>query len=178
MSSFAQNRDWADKALKHTQKIMTIGSYNTFGALYTPRGWKALSCVNKMREEIVPMLAMTDGSMGEQLRVRAEVAGDRRCGNCAEQAAVAFAYLVGIGARPIEYFDFSNKDHAYVVIGRPLCSEITIPETWGPYTFICDPWRGAVYHAVFDKHIWATKMEPWLIGRDRVAIPRLRHSVR
>ena len=103
----------------------------------------------------------------------ARVAEQSGAGLSGEQAAVAFAYLLQRGVRPLHYMHAVGREHAFVVIGRhpperqvegqvgrqeqgddqpgavlltpsePL-SEIK-PESWGADAAVCDPWAGAAY---------------------------------
>lgn len=93
-------------------------------------------------------------------------------GSAAEQAIVAFAYLLQLGIRPLDYMHTSGREHAFVVIGRvpPVMDglrehknddqgvEIMLtpneaiveikPETWGVDAVVCDPHRGVSYRQV------------------------------
>jgi hypothetical protein len=63
------------------------------------------------------------------------------CGNCGEQAAIAFEFLRSRGVSPVDYMNLYNADgravHSFVVIdfsdGGDSCS-------WGADAVICDPW--------------------------------------
>jgi len=87
-------------------------------------------------------------------------------GSAAEQAVVAFCYLMRLGLRPLDYMHGPGREHAFVVVGRippvgdgerghvedeggegvlvttkePMVE--ILPETWGPDAVVCDPWRG------------------------------------
>jgi hypothetical protein len=57
--------------------------------------------------------------MPEAMGKMAEYAMDQHCGNCQEQDAVAINFLVGKGARPLDFMHLHPKvDHSFVVIGR------------------------------------------------------------
>jgi hypothetical protein len=105
-------------------------------------------------------------SLAHRLAREAEANG---MGTPAEQAVVAFAYLMRLGLRPLDYMHNPGREHAFVVVGRtsPVqdgerghveddggegvlltvkeqVHEIT-PETWGPDAVVCDPWNGVAY---------------------------------
>lgn len=85
-----------------------------------------------------------------------------QAGNCGEQAAVAFAYLLRKGVHPLDYMSRTNGDHAFVVVGRRAGSDATKVETWGAGAFVCDPWYGQVFPAVpaeFARRGWAVRSE-------------------
>jgi hypothetical protein len=66
------------------------------------------------------------------------------CGNCLEQAAVAFMLLYRLGVRPIDYVSLYPRhlDHSFVVVGRVNGSVIGKDAwlNWGPGAVVCDPW--------------------------------------
>lgn len=69
------------------------------------------------------------------------------CGNCMEQSAVAFAYLLRLGVRPLDWMEVTNGDHAFVVIGREPDSAANDPKSWGKDAAVCDPWDNVAYPA-------------------------------
>jgi hypothetical protein len=79
-----------------------------------------------------------------QAAAKAESAG---CGNCGEQAAIAFVHLSQLKVRPLDYMARTNADHAFVVIGRKEDSDQSNYRTWGSDCVICDPWAGAAFVA-------------------------------
>jgi hypothetical protein len=102
----------------------------------------------------------------------AREAEQRGMGSPAERAIVAFAYLMRLGLRPLDYMHTSGREHAFVVIGRtppvadghrehledeqrgeiPTAPEASVieltPEAWGVDAVVCDPWRGVTYRQV------------------------------
>ena len=90
--------------------------------------------------------------MHTNLIAAAWVAKQNKIGNCGEQAAIAFLYLEGITAAPLDYMQFDNDamgyDHAWIVIGRIAGSDPHKVATWGSDAVWCDPWQlreGRVY---------------------------------
>jgi hypothetical protein len=99
----------------------------------------------------------------------ARAAEQSGAGLSGEQAAVAFAYLLQRGVRPLHFMHAVGREHAFVVIGRhPPEEEVerddlgddqyggllvtpteaaseTGPESWGADAAICDPWSGMAY---------------------------------
>lgn len=69
-------------------------------------------------------------------------------GNCHELALMALDYVVnsapGVEAEVVR---IKGGDHAFLVIGRKLKSDIERPETWGSKAYICDPWANEVFPA-------------------------------
>src|SRR5215210_505275 len=55
----------------------------------------------------------------EEIKTIARLAETHGCGNCAEQAARAFLYLMDMDLAPLDYMRLEGADHAFVVIGRP-----------------------------------------------------------
>jgi hypothetical protein len=71
------------------------------------------------------------------------------CGNCGEQAAVAFDYLSRYTTRPLEWVGLRGRcgagicDHAFVLMARKRFNND--PSTWGADCVVCDPWLEVVY---------------------------------
>jgi hypothetical protein len=73
------------------------------------------------------------------------------CGNCGEQAAVAYMFLLRRGARPLDYMYLNNSG------GTPIHSFVLMAFTpdgedeasgWGKDAVVCDPWDdGQAYPA-------------------------------
>lgn len=72
-----------------------------------------------------------------------------RCGNCGENAAVAFAACIDMKVEPLDYMELAapEDDHAFLVIGR---KEGSNPyrydaDAWGRDAVVCDPWMNKAY---------------------------------
>ncbi len=98
-----------------------------------------------------------------------------KLGNCGEQSAVAFKYLITRGAPGLAIVDWRGGNHTFVVIGMdpgvPDISKATlmIPPTWGKAAVVCDPW----YHEWFSVESlddWQSKMKR--IVADTSSAPR------
>lgn len=108
-------------------------------------------CVNRMRaityKEL--MAAGTFYKLVCDIKTIADSALSRLCGNCGEQAAIAFMMLVEKKVEPIDYMWCAGEDddHAFVVIGRRENSQVRRYDagTWGPDAVVCDPWMGKAY---------------------------------
>jgi hypothetical protein len=71
-------------------------------------------------------------------------------GNCGEHAATALIFLRRKGIFPLDWVEFSDKDHSFVIIGRSGSGGYKADEVpkqpWFPDAVICDPyWRRADY---------------------------------
>ena len=96
------------------------------------------------------------------MRLVAERAARAGCGNCAEQSALAFVYLEGIGLKPLEWMAFENGNHGYVVIDREP-GKVAVAD-WGPDAVISDPWLGKWYRAAeLSKH-WPGMIPGLIVG--------------
>jgi hypothetical protein len=80
----------------------------------------------------------TSLSQIDKYRIVAEYAGKNGCGNCGENAILAFMYLYDLGVRPLDNMAV-DQDHAFVVIGRKP-GDVNDFATWGPVAVVCDPW--------------------------------------
>ncbi|MBV8881037.1 MAG: hypothetical protein JO332_13800, partial [Planctomycetaceae bacterium] len=72
-----------------------------------------------------------------------------RCGNCGENAAIAFILSADAKVEPLDYMELAapEDDHAFLVIGRregsnPARYDAT---SWGPDAVVCDPWMNKAY---------------------------------
>lgn len=75
-----------------------------------------------------------------------EHAGQMKSGNCGEQAALAFVYLLKHNVLPLDFCKVKNGDHAFVVIGRSKESNPNDLKTWGN-AVICDPFNNQAFIA-------------------------------
>ena len=141
------NSALAKRALEYVKQKMTIGAGNnrdvisTFGASFI--------CVAAIRSVDFEIWSSPDipWEMSEIMKMAAK-AEHVGCGNCGEQAALAFVYLSEeLKVRPLDFMSRTNADHAFVVIGRRDGSEESDYKTWGDGCVICDPWDSKVYPA-------------------------------
>jgi hypothetical protein len=98
----------------------------------------------------------TDHTYDQLIRHEAMVAKRFGCGNCGEQSAVAFMYLMQYRVSPLDYMAFTNLDHAFVVLGRPKATDDSAVSTWGDLAVVCDPWKneGIAYPAEYLQIQW------------------------
>jgi hypothetical protein len=82
-------------------------------------------------------------TMLEKIRIHADHAKADKCGNCGENADLAFIYLYDRGVRPIDRVEHTG-DHNFVVIGRQD-GAINDTASWGPAAVICDPWMQGLF---------------------------------
>jgi hypothetical protein len=134
------NLSVAKLAVQHVQQAMTVGASNkvmdVLRSMFGPES--STACVRRIRQ--TEPTGDTNILKIRSIAVRATTAG---CGNCGEQAAIAFSWLYDQKYGPIDYMSRTNADHAFVVIGRtgPL-DELS---KWGDNCVICDPWHGKAY---------------------------------
>ncbi len=122
------------------------------GAANKPKSSQvAIECVQRMRSVTVKQL-MAAGAFYKlvtDIRTVANSALSKGCGNCGEQAAIAFMMLVDKRVEPIDYMFCAGEgdDHVFVVIGRREGSDVRkySAQTWGPDAVVCDPWMGLAY---------------------------------
>lgn len=98
-----------------------------------------------------------------EIEVMANVAWMTGAGNCSNQAALAYIRLRDRGIRPLDFTDFADFDHAFVLIGRlpegtpPSASKSSQPDTWGEDCVICDPLMKEWYPAAEFNWHWPGK---------------------
>ncbi len=141
MMSAESNLFWARKAVGYTRQRLPTGASNKLANF----GIRPLMCVTFMRRSPSPF---KKHSKYDFIRSWAARARHFRCGNCAEQAAVAYVYLEENGIQPLHYMAVLQKgDHGFVVIGRGPTGKDGDISSWGPHAVVCDPWHGDAYPA-------------------------------
>jgi hypothetical protein len=152
----------AQRAVEYTKKKIPLGASNRLGDVWDSRG-ESITCVGGEKvAEMVMSKVLARMDLLDKIRTIAKMAEDRRCGNCAEQACVAFAYLYDQGVRPLDLMQFANGDHGMVVIGR---SEVSMDSSkWGAECYVADPWLNKWYAGAILNVFWPS-MRPVLIYR-------------
>ena len=85
---------------------------------------------------------------------------DCRWGNCLEQAAIAYFYLVDKGVQPVWLLSLKEPgDHVFVGLGE--IKEVISLERWGSDAFVCDPWANIACRFQEYKTDWLAKMTKW-----------------
>lgn len=76
------------------------------------------------------------------IEVWAKHAVQMQAGNCSLQAAVAFQYLrTQKRIFPLDVMQLRNKDHGFVIVGRPANTDLEDFAEWTKDAILCDPWR-------------------------------------
>lgn len=135
-----ENLRQAEGAVTYVKQKMVIGASNKSSDLFTSlfeREW-SMTCVERIRKE-----PYSGATIISKLRAIAQRASINGCGNCGEQAAIAFVWLMNKKISPIDYMSRTNADHAFVVIGRE--GDLKNPDSWGDNCYVCDPWDGTSY---------------------------------
>lgn len=149
MGGLADNLAAGLEAVRFVKGKMRLGAKNKVSDLVRSGG-DSISCVESMRDMIAEHaetlqdeFERSQSAANERLAAyTASAAALYGCGNCDEQAALAFIYLRDRGVFPLDWIDKANVvlkfgGHSFVVIGR-LKGKIN-PADWGPDAVICDP---------------------------------------
>ena len=83
----------------------------------------------------------------DHIKIIAGLAETYGCGNCAEQAARAFLYLLSLGVVALDYMRLEGADHAFVVLGRRPTAPVAENDSWlkwGDSAVVCDVWAGGL----------------------------------
>jgi len=95
------------------------------------------------------------------------IALDAHAGNCGEHASVAFLYLRDNvkDARPIEFMEFDDRTHTFVIINRPQEIPLEDFKEWSKRAVLCDPWKGGSGMAgkLYDWYGYTKMVCRWLI---------------
>lgn len=184
-SMFTRNLAEAKVAVKYVQGVIIIGAANkpkdvakgvlattTFGisrgiehpglrALVTPPVGPLETRLALFPVELAVRKGMGGGE--REYEFIANLAYWSGSGNCSHHAALAFIFLRDRGTLPLDFMDFTDFDHAFVLVGRlaegtqPSNAKASKPETWGSDCVVCDAYTGDVYPARdFDLH-WRGK---------------------
>ena len=139
--------------VKYVQGKMVFGASNKFPNLAAAMcvGWGGMD--GKMRQDVDKDLANAGFKRGSEStpdawkkRIEVENYNSKSwgCGNCGEQASIAFTYLRELGIRPLDYYEAEGTftRHAFVIIGRDAGTDSTDYTKWNDSAIMCDPWRG------------------------------------
>jgi hypothetical protein len=167
----SKNDTWkmnAQNAVQYVRSKLQIGASNKglAGGAYVgsmtiaaAASSKAAIAVQSAFQKVDPRVACVSAQRSAQgfrfrqgidyqwIKAIAAGAATSGCGNCGEQAALAFDYLLQRHIRPLDYMYRTDGDHAFVLIGRDRRTDVTRPQTWSSDVVVCDPWRGEVVDA-------------------------------
>ena len=150
MSGMSANIDRAKKAIAYVKSKLPRGAGNR-----SDGASDAKDCVLWVRENMVSAEYWVP-----HLAQRATQAG---CGNCGEQAAIAFVILQKRGVRPLDYVNLNNPEgravHSFVMIGFEGTQSDS--SGWGTEAVICDPWDDGQAYAAWKIHM---NMSLWVGG--------------
>lgn len=145
-----KNLKYAKETLLHCSTVLPLGAANVPNAKVA--GSEIIQMRESVRQEIqydyessseLPLLTLFAEARIVDLRAKRY-----KCGNCFEQAVVAFIYLHDIKKlSKIDLVSVIGGDHAFLVIGRAEGSNINDNTTWGDDAVICDPWGQCYYPA-------------------------------
>jgi hypothetical protein len=138
-------------AVKHVKEVVPLGAWNKGSDVLLSWG-ESLLCGAAMRPVQISVSIENvgnDPAMEAAIREWAAKARATGCGNCGEQASLAFLYLLERHVRPLDFMACADGDHNFVVIGRPAAVPASDFKRWGQQAVVCDPWDGTVYFAAY-----------------------------
>jgi hypothetical protein len=142
MAGLTDNLKAAEQAVSYVKTMLPLGASNVAEDVLLSGGGSS-ACIQSLRASYSDEIKFGQQTDTWIERV-ADAAEYARCGNCAEQCAVAIEFLLlpttRIDALDFMGFDPSSFDHQFLVIGRDKDSVVTNISTWGLQTVICDPW--------------------------------------
>lgn len=141
----------ANKACWHVRQVVPSGANNSMAQKLFRQipvyGWiKTQNIIANARDSYDA--AKQSGALAEDdwksyIELMAQTAIQIKAGNCGEQASVAFMHLKELGIRPIEYFEYTDRDHAFVILNRRADTDVNNFAQWTESAVVCDPWRDA-----------------------------------
>lgn len=151
-----RNLRLARNAVRYVKDKMTFGASNRLESYASIPGMPLAPaiCVATLRaaelvqDQFRDEYELTANGVPTWLESASGKAESLGCGNCGEQAALAFMYLLlKKQVKPLDYMHRNNVDHAFVVIGRDSGASPSEPERWGNSAVVCDPWNEQAYRA-------------------------------
>lgn len=149
MSQLAENLAAGLEAVRFVKGKMRFGAKNKVKDIWASKG-ESISCVDTLRagaakydDELRKAYADNQAAgIEREAEYAAMAAAHYGCGNCNEQAALAFIYLRDRGIFPIDWVNKQNflpgyGGHSFVVIGKEAGK--VKPAEWGDSAVICDP---------------------------------------
>ena len=153
----------AQAAVDFVKSKMVDGADNSVWDLISS-GWDSHSCVPEMRGSYQTEFWKNSPAQ-ERIKVAAMWAERMGCGNCGEQSAIAYQWLLARGVLPLEFMAFEPpKNHNFVVLGRDPASDVAKAGTWGPDAVVCDPWKGKAYVASMLPQVWPAGVPKLVTG--------------
>lgn len=145
------NLELAQEALRYAQERIKESS----SALKTPdtETLRINKNINHMRQSTldkqnsIKALYRVASPHSLIVKSRSKIITQFEVGNCSEYATLALRYIHKQSSIYAETMYIQDGDHAFVVIGRPIDTDINKPETWGEDAVVCDPWSDMVYPA-------------------------------
>ncbi|MDB5307543.1 MAG: putative type effector protein [Gemmataceae bacterium] len=124
------------------------------------------------RTLILSAVGQVQGGVEAKIKELARLSAEKKAGNCAEQAAISYFYLVDKGVEPVWLLALKQPgDHVFVGLGE--IAELGDVDKWGPDTFICDPWANIACRSGEYRAAWAAKMQKWSDDGKTLDTPRL-----
>ncbi|MCK0148695.1 hypothetical protein MWU54_01560 [Marivita sp. S6314] len=136
-------KDWAMDAVSHTRREIA----NVPANKWWKAPWDLYKCVDANRKTLGSP-SEYEGEGLKFLKATAALAEKKDCGNCREFSASTFMYLVNAGyLGSIEWAQYKDGDHAFVVLNRAETTDGGAPLTWGKDCWIADSWGDRVVQA-------------------------------
>jgi hypothetical protein len=143
------NLGHARRAVEYTSSKMSIGASNKLEDVISTVGFSIVCSLYVQNTDITDLdelIKLPKISLPIHIVTRAAHAESLGCGNCGEQAAIAFVHLFNVQkVKQLDLMHRTNADHAFVVIGRKSDSKLEDYNTWGDEAVICDPWDNKSY---------------------------------
>jgi hypothetical protein len=150
-------------AVAYVKSKMSSGADNRPWDVITSLG-ESSECVPEMRGKYASDFHFSL-PMAEQIKVAAIWAERSGCGNCWEQSAIAYQWLLRNNVLPVEFMQFEHpKDHAFVVLGRDPTTWIAQPSSWGPSAVVCDAWKNKAYAPGMLNQFWPFGVPKRVVG--------------
>jgi hypothetical protein len=161
----------ATAAVDYVKAKARFGAANRPKDHSNPAGWlRAVDAVRRVRREADKAAAMRFVNPADAYRtaqIWAEKVEKYGGGNCGEQSALALIHLRRLGgAYPLSWVCFTNRDHAFVMVGWPLHDGWSPSEGWPPRNLpwfedavVCDPWDK---FAAYWSDVWANYNRAYL----------------
>lgn len=141
------NLEWSKRAVEWANRYIRYADNRFEDKLMTAGG--SYACVSKVRSEFDTLVTTQD--IVQRVKERARIGMHYGCGNCDEQSAAAFVwllkyYMVFSNNGSLARIEIANKDHIFLIIGFPA-GKANSEKEWGPRSVVVDPWNYKAYPA-------------------------------
>lgn len=168
--SVPNNLNYSSKAVAEVNRLLPLGSETRqkfLGQPVNPTTRKCMVSQEEMQQSCIErgkMFAPRTRQNSVVIDCAARMARTYGCGNCGENAALAFTLLKQWNVQPVDLMKCTNMDHLFVVIGMRAGANSGDYKTWGPDAVVCDPWAPGRLKGLKGRYYAANRIKTEMVG--------------